>query len=161
MAGCSGWCRRTCVCCLSEDEKRTIAVDKEIQRILKQQKMKERREIKILLLGQCARLLSLFHAGEIQTRQEELLLTRNKQEKTAQPVWWPAGRRASYVRHVSPFEYEKNGPDGDWHRPNVAQLKTLISGLTGRKRSPQLMFSAENVTKKGHFHAASPWWYQI
>lgn len=58
MAGCWGWCRRACVCCLSEDEKRTVAVDKEIQRILKQQKMKERREIKILLLGQ-----SLFHPG--------------------------------------------------------------------------------------------------
>lgn len=56
MAGFWGWCRRTCVCCLSEEEKRTVAVDKEIQRILKQQKMKERREIKILLLGQ-----SLFH----------------------------------------------------------------------------------------------------
>lgn len=40
------------MCCLSEDEKRSIAVDKEIKRILKQQKKKERREIKILLLGQ-------------------------------------------------------------------------------------------------------------
>lgn len=27
------------------------------------------------------------------------------------------------MRHVSPFGYEKNGPDGDWHRTNVAQLK--------------------------------------
>lgn len=53
MAGCCSWCRRTCLCCLSEDEKRNIAVDKQIQRVLKQQKMKERREIKILLLGQC------------------------------------------------------------------------------------------------------------
>ncbi|XP_042337228.1 guanine nucleotide-binding protein subunit alpha-11-like [Plectropomus leopardus] len=51
MAGCWHWCHRTCVCCLSEEEKKTIAVDKEIQRILKQQKKKERREIKILLLG--------------------------------------------------------------------------------------------------------------
>lgn len=58
MAGCWQWCRRTCVCCLSEEEKRDMAVDKEIQRILKQQKMKERREIKILLLGQCAQPLS-------------------------------------------------------------------------------------------------------
>lgn len=65
MAGCWGWCRRTCVCCLSEDEKKTIAVDKEIQRILKQQKMKERREIKILLLGQCTRPLSRFHTADI------------------------------------------------------------------------------------------------
>ncbi|XP_026200989.1 guanine nucleotide-binding protein subunit alpha-11-like isoform X2 [Anabas testudineus] len=39
------------MCCMSEDEKRSIAVDKEIKRILKQQKKKERREIKILLLG--------------------------------------------------------------------------------------------------------------
>ncbi|KAM8889706.1 guanine nucleotide-binding protein subunit alpha-14-like [Synchiropus picturatus] len=51
MASCWQTCRRSCVCCLSEDEKRSIAVDKEIQRILKQQKKKERREIKILLLG--------------------------------------------------------------------------------------------------------------
>lgn len=52
MAGCGRWCYSTCVCCLSEEEKDTIAVDKEIKRILKQQKKKERREIKILLLGQ-------------------------------------------------------------------------------------------------------------
>uniref|UniRef100_A0A3B4U2Q8 Guanine nucleotide-binding protein subunit alpha n=1 Tax=Seriola dumerili TaxID=41447 RepID=A0A3B4U2Q8_SERDU len=51
MASCWQWCHRTCMCCLSEEEKRTIAVDKEIKRILKQQKKKERREIKILLLG--------------------------------------------------------------------------------------------------------------
>lgn len=52
MAGCWQWCRSTCVCFLSEEEKKTIAVDKEIKRILKQQKKKERREIKVLLLGQ-------------------------------------------------------------------------------------------------------------
>lgn len=51
MAGCRMWCHRACVCCLSEEEKRSIAVDKEIKRALKQQKKKERREIKILLLG--------------------------------------------------------------------------------------------------------------
>uniref|UniRef100_A0A3B3TKP0 Guanine nucleotide binding protein (G protein), alpha 15 (Gq class), tandem duplicate 2 n=1 Tax=Poecilia latipinna TaxID=48699 RepID=A0A3B3TKP0_9TELE len=51
MAGCCDWIYRTCVCCLSEDEKTAIAVDKEIKRILRQQKKKERREIKILLLG--------------------------------------------------------------------------------------------------------------
>eukprot|EP00064_Thunnus_orientalis_P010459 superscaffoldBa00001425_g10485 len=51
MAGCWQLCRRTCLCCLSEDEKRSLAVDKEIKRILKQQKKQERREIKILLLG--------------------------------------------------------------------------------------------------------------
>ncbi|CAG5861361.1 unnamed protein product [Menidia menidia] len=51
MAGCGRWCRRACVCCLSDDEKMTIAVDKEINKILRQQKKKERREIKILLLG--------------------------------------------------------------------------------------------------------------
>ncbi|XP_047443502.1 guanine nucleotide-binding protein subunit alpha-11-like [Mugil cephalus] len=51
MAGWSWWCQRTCVCLLSEEEKKTIAVDKEIKRILKQQKKQQRREIKILLLG--------------------------------------------------------------------------------------------------------------
>ncbi|XP_069006488.1 guanine nucleotide-binding protein subunit alpha-14-like [Embiotoca jacksoni] len=51
MAGWWWWCRRTCACCLSEEEKKTVAVDKEIKRILKHQKKKERKEIKILLLG--------------------------------------------------------------------------------------------------------------
>lgn len=52
MAGCWMWCHRACVCCLSEEEKRSIAVDKEIKRALKQQKKKERKDIKILLLGE-------------------------------------------------------------------------------------------------------------
>ncbi|KAF6721415.1 Guanine nucleotide-binding protein subunit alpha-15 [Oryzias melastigma] len=51
MAGCWHWCHRTCVCFLSEEEKRSIAIDQEIKRKLKQQKQKEKREIKILLLG--------------------------------------------------------------------------------------------------------------
>ncbi|XP_061680696.1 guanine nucleotide-binding protein subunit alpha-11-like [Syngnathoides biaculeatus] len=51
MAGIWNFCRRTCVCCLSEDEQRSIAVDKEIRRQLKNQKRKEQRQIKILLLG--------------------------------------------------------------------------------------------------------------
>ncbi|KAF7667093.1 hypothetical protein LDENG_00076420 [Lucifuga dentata] len=51
MESCWRWWRRTCLCCLSEDEKRDLAVDKEIQRILHQQKKMERKEIKILLLG--------------------------------------------------------------------------------------------------------------
>uniref|UniRef100_A0A3P9J7Z5 Guanine nucleotide binding protein (G protein), alpha 15 (Gq class), tandem duplicate 4 n=1 Tax=Oryzias latipes TaxID=8090 RepID=A0A3P9J7Z5_ORYLA len=51
MAGCWLWCHRTCVCFLSEEEKRSIAIDQEIRRKLKQQKQKEKREIKILLLG--------------------------------------------------------------------------------------------------------------
>ncbi|KAJ7992993.1 hypothetical protein DPEC_G00267830 [Dallia pectoralis] len=45
------WIRRTCVCCLDDEERRTIAIDKEIQRILRQQKKRERKEIKVLLLG--------------------------------------------------------------------------------------------------------------
>ncbi|XP_041695422.2 guanine nucleotide-binding protein subunit alpha-11 [Coregonus clupeaformis] len=48
---CWKWCRRTCVCCLDDEERRTIAIDKEIQRILRQQKKRERKEIKVLLLG--------------------------------------------------------------------------------------------------------------
>ncbi|XP_063747601.1 guanine nucleotide-binding protein G(q) subunit alpha-like isoform X2 [Eleginops maclovinus] len=51
MAGCWPCCPRLCVCCLSEEQKTSIEVDKEIARILKQQKKKERKEIKILLLG--------------------------------------------------------------------------------------------------------------
>ncbi|KAL1022965.1 hypothetical protein UPYG_G00034790 [Umbra pygmaea] len=48
---CWQWCRRTCVCCLDDDDRRTIAIDKEIQKILRQQKKRERKEIKVLLLG--------------------------------------------------------------------------------------------------------------
>lgn len=51
MAGCWEWCHRTCVCCLSEEEKKSVAVDKEIRRILKQQKKKESSQVKVLLLG--------------------------------------------------------------------------------------------------------------
>jgi guanine nucleotide-binding protein G(q) subunit alpha len=39
------------MCCLSEEEKNTIVLDKEIQKILREQKKRERREIKVLLLG--------------------------------------------------------------------------------------------------------------
>lgn len=60
------------------------------------------------------------------------------------------------MRHVSPSEYEKNGPDGDWHRTNVAQLKVMVSGLIGRKRSLQFMFSAENVSNTGSFSCCQP-----
>ncbi|KAK7889742.1 hypothetical protein WMY93_025302 [Mugilogobius chulae] len=51
MASCWPWFRHTCVCCLSEDEKKSVAIHKKIQKELKKQKKKERKEIKILLLG--------------------------------------------------------------------------------------------------------------
>lgn len=51
MASCWIWCRNTCVCFLSEDEKKTLAIHKAIQRELKKQKKREKKEIKILLLG--------------------------------------------------------------------------------------------------------------
>ncbi|XP_019752160.1 guanine nucleotide-binding protein subunit alpha-11-like isoform X2 [Hippocampus comes] len=51
MAGYWDFCRRTCVCCLSEEEQRSIAVDNEIKKQLKKQKRMERQEVKILLLG--------------------------------------------------------------------------------------------------------------
>lgn len=51
MASCWVWCRHTCVCCLSEDEKKSVAIHKKIQRELKKQKKKERKEMKVLLLG--------------------------------------------------------------------------------------------------------------
>ncbi|XP_064186434.1 guanine nucleotide-binding protein subunit alpha-11-like [Anguilla rostrata] len=47
MAGCC----QTCPCFLTDEEKKAIAVDREIQYILRKQKKRERREIKILLLG--------------------------------------------------------------------------------------------------------------
>lgn len=60
------WCRRACICCLSEEEKRSIAVDKQIKKILKEQKKKERREIKILLLGQyCTQSISHSCLGHL------------------------------------------------------------------------------------------------
>lgn len=48
---CCQWCRRTCVCFLDDEEKQSIAIDKEIQRILRKQMKRERKEIKVLLLG--------------------------------------------------------------------------------------------------------------
>ncbi|KAK3533597.1 hypothetical protein QTP70_023406 [Hemibagrus guttatus] len=51
MGGCRKWCYQICTCCLSEDERKSIAIDKEIRRILAEQKKRERREIKVLLLG--------------------------------------------------------------------------------------------------------------
>ncbi|XP_061539069.1 guanine nucleotide-binding protein subunit alpha-11-like [Phycodurus eques] len=51
MAGYWDLWRRTCMCCLSEEEQRSITVDKEIKRQLKVQKRKEQRQVKILLLG--------------------------------------------------------------------------------------------------------------
>lgn len=51
MGGCCKRCHRTCTCCLSEEERIAITIDKEIQRMLAEQKKKARREIKVLLLG--------------------------------------------------------------------------------------------------------------
>ncbi|XP_051930812.1 guanine nucleotide-binding protein subunit alpha-11-like [Hippocampus zosterae] len=51
MAGYWDLCRRTCVCCLSEEEQRTIAVDNEIKKQLRKQKRMERQQVKVLLLG--------------------------------------------------------------------------------------------------------------
>ncbi|KAJ8271094.1 hypothetical protein GJAV_G00122680 [Gymnothorax javanicus] len=51
MGGCWQRCQRICTCCLTEQERKDIEVDREIQRILKQQKKRERKEIKVLLLG--------------------------------------------------------------------------------------------------------------
>ncbi|XP_034035659.1 guanine nucleotide-binding protein subunit alpha-11-like [Thalassophryne amazonica] len=51
MAGCWERCRRACVCCLSAEEKDSVTVDKKIKKMLKEQKKRERKEIKILLLG--------------------------------------------------------------------------------------------------------------
>ncbi|XP_077462759.1 guanine nucleotide-binding protein subunit alpha-14-like isoform X2 [Stigmatopora argus] len=51
MVGCWEGFRRTCTCCLSEEELSSLAVDKEIQRQLNKQKRMERRQVKILLLG--------------------------------------------------------------------------------------------------------------
>nr|XP_003228815.1 PREDICTED: guanine nucleotide-binding protein subunit alpha-15 [Anolis carolinensis]XP_008120785.1 PREDICTED: guanine nucleotide-binding protein subunit alpha-15 [Anolis carolinensis] len=40
-----------CFCLLSEDEKRAVAIDREINRLLQEQKKKDRWELKLLLLG--------------------------------------------------------------------------------------------------------------
>ncbi|XP_030640591.1 guanine nucleotide-binding protein subunit alpha-11-like [Chanos chanos] len=49
--GCWRWCYRTCVCCLTEEERTAIYLDKEIMKQIEVQKKRERGEIKILLLG--------------------------------------------------------------------------------------------------------------
>lgn len=41
-----------CSCFLSEEEKTAIAIDKEINRLLQEQKKREKRELKLLLLGE-------------------------------------------------------------------------------------------------------------
>ncbi|KAI1883047.1 hypothetical protein AGOR_G00241210 [Albula goreensis] len=51
MGGCWRRWQRMCTCCLTEQERKDIEVDREIQRILRQQKKRERKEIKVLLLG--------------------------------------------------------------------------------------------------------------
>ncbi|TRZ02868.1 hypothetical protein DNTS_026733 [Danionella cerebrum] len=51
MGGCWRWCYTTCTCCLNEEEKNAIHIHNEIKRILADQKKRERREIKVLLLG--------------------------------------------------------------------------------------------------------------
>lgn len=51
MGDCWRWCYTTCICCLSEEEKNAIVIHNEIKRILADQKKRERREIKVLLLG--------------------------------------------------------------------------------------------------------------
>ncbi|XP_056303722.1 guanine nucleotide-binding protein subunit alpha-11-like isoform X2 [Danio aesculapii] len=51
MGACWRWCYTTCICCLSEEEKNAIVIHNEIKRILADQKKRERREIKVLLLG--------------------------------------------------------------------------------------------------------------
>ncbi|XP_067252313.1 guanine nucleotide-binding protein G(q) subunit alpha-like isoform X1 [Chanodichthys erythropterus] len=51
MGSCWRWCYTTCTCCLSEEEKNAIEIHNEIKRILADQKKRERREIKVLLLG--------------------------------------------------------------------------------------------------------------
>jgi len=57
-----------CGCCtyfLPEDERNAIAINKEIQHILAKQRKKERREIKLLLLGEM--ILSVFYLNCIKT----------------------------------------------------------------------------------------------
>ncbi|XP_063057008.1 guanine nucleotide-binding protein subunit alpha-11-like [Engraulis encrasicolus] len=51
MGGCWRLCQRTCRCFLTEEDRRAIDIDMEIQKILKEQKKRERKEIKVLLLG--------------------------------------------------------------------------------------------------------------
>lgn len=41
-------------CCLSDEERKAIEISNEIKRMLAEQKKKERREIKVLLLGETA-----------------------------------------------------------------------------------------------------------
>lgn len=121
MAGCWWWCRRTCVCCLSEDEKTSVAVDKEIQRILKQQKKKEKREIKILLLGNPAHTWTPATAVNIksQINLHDSLVRLSPYD----PVWGErncsaclvaAKQDLKTVRHVSLCGYVKNGQVWDW-----------------------------------------------
>lgn len=48
-----------CICFLSEEDRNAIAINKEIKHIIAEQKKRERREVKLLLLGEM--ILSVFY----------------------------------------------------------------------------------------------------
>lgn len=52
MARSLTWC--CCPCCLTEDEKAAARIDQDINRILLEQKKRDRGELKLLLLGERA-----------------------------------------------------------------------------------------------------------
>lgn len=69
--------------------------------------------------------VTLSHQGCLKTHEElPAFETNKKKQPSAWPVWWPAGSRDSYVRHVYRRRHEKNSPHWDWHRTNVAQLNS-------------------------------------
>lgn len=54
------------ICCLSEEERNSIYINNEIKRILAEQKKRQQRDIKMLLLGEM--ILSVFNQNLIQIR---------------------------------------------------------------------------------------------
>lgn len=62
------------------------------------------------------------------------------------------------MRHVSPFGYEKNGPDGDWHRTNMAQLKDgdIWSEVSAEKVSDDVIRLTGLMTSLGKSWKRAP-----
>lgn len=67
MGSCWRWCYTTCTCCLSEEEKNAIVIHNEIKRILADQKKRERKEIKVLLLGEIFFPINIYFKTQLWT----------------------------------------------------------------------------------------------
>lgn len=69
MGSCWRYCYTTCTCCLSEEERNAIVIHNEIKRILADQKKRERREIKVLLLGEIFFPINIYFKAQLWSKE--------------------------------------------------------------------------------------------